>query len=80
MSRLHYTIKMSIAKIFAENLRGLRESKNLTQAQLSERLNYKSRTVVTNWESGRIVPDIENLIVLAKFFGVTIDYLVGIEG
>ena len=64
---------------FAKILKTLREEKDLTQAQLAEKLNFNSRTVIANWESGKRMPDIENLKILAKFFGVTIDYLVGLE-
>ena len=68
-----------VVKVFAERLRELRQEKNLTQVQLAEHLKFKHYTVITQWESGRRMPDIENLIILAKFFNVTIDYLVGVE-
>ena len=70
---------MTTAQIFAQRLKELRQEKPLTQTQLAEALNYKSYTIITHWESGNIVPDIENLIVLANFFKVSIDYLVGRE-
>ena len=68
-----------IVKVFAQRLKELRQEKNLTQVQLAEQLKFKHYTVITQWESGRRMPDIENLVILAQFFSVTIDYLVGIE-
>jgi len=70
---------MTTAKIFAQRLKELRQDKSLTQTQLAEKLKYKNYTIITHWESGNIVPDIENLKILADFFSVTIDYLVGRE-
>lgn len=34
---------------------------------------------VSNWESGKTFPSSENLIELAKLYGVSIDYLMGSE-
>jgi len=70
---------MTTAEIFAQRLKELRRENSLTQTQLAEKLKYKNYTIITHWESGKIVPDIENLKSLAKFFNVSIDYLVGIE-
>ena len=64
---------------FADVLKELRQEKRLTQAGLASKLGFKSRTVIANWESGKRMPDIENLKLIAKFFGVKIDYLVGFE-
>jgi len=64
-------------KTFAEILKHLRELENLTQAQLAEKLGFKGHVVITNWESGRRMPDVENLKLLSKFFKVSIDYLLG---
>ena len=64
---------------FAQKLRELREEKGLTQLQLAQKLGFKSYNVISNWEGGKRMPDIENLKLIAKFFGVSIDYLVGLE-
>lgn len=64
---------------FAKRLKELRDEKGLTQVELARKLNFKNGTVISNWETGARIPDIENLIVLAKFFGVSIDYLVGLQ-
>jgi transcriptional regulator with XRE-family HTH domain len=64
---------------FHKVLKELRETKGMSQVQLGKALGYKSHSIIAQWESGKIIPDIANLIVIAKFFDVSIDYLVGLE-
>lgn len=60
----------------AENIRRLRQEHNLTQVQLADRLGV-SYQAVSRWENETTYPDIELLPVIAAFFGVTVDYLLG---
>lgn len=46
----------------------------MSQEQLAEKLCV-SRQAITKWESGRGMPDTENLQSISKLFGVSIDYL-----
>ena len=46
--------------LFNEKLKLLRKENNLTQEDLSEKLNV-SRQAITKWESGDGIPDIDNL-------------------
>lgn len=57
-------------------LKELRKQKNLTQAELSQLLNIKQQ-YYSRYETGIAEPNIENLIKLADFYNVSIDYLVG---
>ncbi len=50
----------------------------ISQRKLGEELGVCNQTV-SFWESGQREPDIDSLITLAKFFEVTLDYLVGME-
>jgi transcriptional regulator with XRE-family HTH domain len=61
-------------------LKELREEHGFTQLQLAEKLGYKSAVTIAKWELGVRVPEIENIIALAKFFGVSLDYIVGMDG
>ena len=63
---------------FGDRLKELRESKNLTIRQLSKELGI-SHVAVHRWESGKRYPSYEYLIMLAKFFNVSTDYLCGLE-
>ena len=50
----------------------------MTQAELAETLHYTAQTI-SNWERGVSSPDSETLLMLAEFFGVTTDELLGKE-
>ena len=58
-------------------LKELRKSKNLTMAQLNDVLNKEWLGVtiksISDWESGATIPELEKLLLLASFYGVTID-------
>ena len=60
-------------------LKELRENRGLTQEALATLLKYKSSVTIVKWENGSRTPDLENLIMLAKFFHVSLDVLVGLE-
>lgn len=59
----------------AQNLKYLREQKDLSQRELSDVLGFSS-SAVTMWEQGRRSPDIETIIKLAEYFNITLDELV----
>ena len=63
---------------FKNNLKILRLEKGLGQVELSQKLGL-SKGIISLWENGLREPNMSSLIILAKFFGVTIDYLVGLE-
>ena len=63
---------------FNEKLQKLRKEQNLTQEELADKL-FVSRTAISKWESGRGYPSIDSLKVIAKFFHITIDELIGSE-
>lgn len=54
----------------------LRNEKNLSQRELAKIMNVSQGTY-NNWENANTQPSIEQLIVLADFFGVSVDYLIG---
>ncbi len=56
----------------------LRLARNWSQVELGKRLGVAKQTV-SNWENDNIQPSIEMLIHLSKLFGVTTDYLLGLE-
>lgn len=56
-------------------LRELRNKSGLTQNEIATRLGVSGQTIL-NWENGIYEPKINQLILLADLFGVSIDYLV----
>lgn len=63
---------------FGEKLQALRKGRSLTQEALAEAL-FVSRTAVSKWESGRGYPSIDSLREISRFFGVSIDELIGAD-
>lgn len=61
---------------FATRLAELRKEKGYSQSKLAKQINV-SRSAVAAWETERNEPNTEMLIVIADFFGVTVDFLVG---
>lgn len=63
---------------FTERLKELRTEKNINQVELSSEIGV-SKGIISLWENGLREPGMYSLIQLAKFFEVSIDYLVGIS-
>ena len=63
---------------FGERLKELRIEKGIGQIALSKSLNV-SKGIISLWETGQREPKLSNLISIAKFFHVSIDYLAGLE-
>lgn len=57
--------------MFAQNLRYLRESHNLSQAKLAEYLNRKSTSSISEWEAEKYTPKLETVEKIARFFKVS---------
>ena len=51
-----------------------RKQKNLTQAQLAERLNITDRAV-SKWETGKSMPDSSIMLPLCQILGITVNEL-----
>ncbi|MCH5301025.1 MAG: helix-turn-helix transcriptional regulator [Ruminococcus sp.] len=64
--------------MLGDNIKKLREARNLSQVQLAKTL-YVSKQSVSNWENDNVVPSVEVLIKIAKYFSVTPNYLLDID-
>lgn len=60
---------------FGDKLKEIRKNEGLSQEQLAERIGV-SRQAITKWETGRGLPDVENMVILAEIFKMTLDELV----
>ena len=65
-------------KIFAARLKELRGEMGIGQNRLAKELGL-SNASISYWETGKQEPCASTLVKLASFFGVTIDYLLGLE-
>lgn len=63
---------------FQARLKELRQENNLTSLALSKILKVSHSTIL-RWEKGEILPSIEHLYNIAIYFGVSSDYLLGLE-
>ena len=59
-------------------IKELRQEVGLSQAELAKIVNTTQKNI-SNWENGFNEPDFSTLIQFAKYFGVSVDYLLGIE-
>lgn len=60
------------------NIQNERKRNQMSQKDLAAELNLTSSSV-SNWEKGKSLPDIGNLIELCKIFNVSSDELLGIK-
>ena len=65
---------MNLSQIIREK----RNEEYLTQEQLAEKIFVSTKTI-SNWETGKTMPDIDSLIRLANFFELSLDNLL-LEG
>lgn len=63
---------------FPERLRELRIEKNMSRKDLADLLYVNLRTI-SYWELGQRECNLEQLANIAQIFGVTADYLLGLE-
>ncbi len=61
-----------------ENLKRLRKARGLTQPQLAKSLGLTQK-IVSDYETAKAVPPTERLPGIARFFGVSVDELLGME-
>jgi len=63
--------------MLSEKLKRLRLAQNISQVELGKSLGV-SKQCISNWENDNILPSIEMLIKIAKYFNVSTDYLLGL--
>ena len=63
---------------FGSRLRALRQEKGMGQIALAKELDV-GKSIVSLWELDQCEPTLSKLIVIARYFDVSIDYLAGLE-
>ncbi len=61
---------------YNERIRAIREDSSLTQQKVADLLNIGQRTYA-DYESGKTRIPIDSLLILAKFYNVSMDYISG---
>ena len=69
---------MDVSCTFGERLRALRTEKHMGQIELAKRLDV-GKSIISLWEQDKCEPTLSKLVAIADFFGVSIDYLAGLE-
>ena len=64
--------------MFKENLKEFRNRKGISIEQLANKLNIKPK-IVSKWEKGISVPDIQLLMKLSEILGVSVNDLLGVN-
>lgn len=59
-------------------IKDLREDRDLRQLDVANAIGIDQRSL-SNYETGKTNPDSETVVRLARFFGVTCDYLLGVS-
>lgn len=67
---------MAESNTLNERLRECRKKKGVKQSEVADQLSVH-RSIISYYESGTRKPSLEALIMLADFYNVSLDYLVG---
>ena len=71
-----HSVEFEVNGDIADRLKRLRKQAKLSQAELADILHVH-QTAVSHWETDRATPDKDCLLLLAEFFNVSVDYLLG---
>ncbi len=63
---------------YNERLKNIRSDHDLTQQHIADILNIGQRTYA-DYESGKTRIPVDNLLVLAKYYNLSMDYMTGIS-
>lgn len=61
---------------YNERIREIREDFSMTQQKVAELLNVGQRTYA-DYESGKTRIPVDSLLILAKYYNVSLDYITG---
>lgn len=74
--KISVDLKSNTREIFCERLKELREKEKQTQAYAAEKMGL-TRSSIGAYESGKRIPDIVTLNIIANYYNVSADYLLG---
>ena len=62
-----------------KRIKAMRVAKGMTVKDVQEIFGFGSATTIYKWQNGESMPTIDNMVVLAKIFGTTIDAIIAIK-
>ena len=71
-----HSVEFEVNGGIADRLKELRKKRNVSQVELA-RAVHVNQSSVSQWETGRTAPGKDCLLLLAEFFHVSVDYLLG---
>lgn len=63
-----------------KNIEKMRIRAGMTVREIQEVFGFSTPQAVYKWQHGAAMPTIDNLVVLANIFGVTIDEILVVDG
>lgn len=66
---------------FGEKLKALRQERLITQEQFAAELEKfgcgtTTKSAISQYENNKRIPDTKTLVIIARYFNVTVDYLI----
>ena len=62
-----------------ENIRALREKNGMSAKDLGEILGFSSAQAVYKWQWGQTLPDLSNLLIMAKLWDVSVEDILVVD-
>ena len=81
-SRVVGVIRVPVIDLTAtgQNIRNLRVAAGISVRDLQNILGFTNPQAIYKWQNGDSLPSIDNLVILAAVFGVTVDEILVVEG
>ena len=78
--RKYFMLPMINMMATGENITKLREKSGMTVRDIQQVFGFSTPQAVYKWQHGTAMPTVDNLVVLARVFGVTIDEILVVDG
>lgn len=62
------------------NIKRIREARGITVKELQDIFGFGYPQAIYSWQSGKSLPTLDNLVILASVLGVTVDEILAVEG
>ncbi len=64
--------------LFSERLRELLVENSISMRTLAKKIGVSAMSI-SDWANGKVQPTAESIYLIAKYFGVSADYLLGLD-